>query len=193
MSTAEIVLTVCVGVFTGVAALWDWRAKRLPNSLTVSAFVLGMVFHTTRGGIEGGFTGALSGTLFALAGFAAGFGILFVLWVIAAGGGGDVKLMGALGAWLGWKLTIYVFLASAGLVLVCGIVVLLLSFSRRGLGGVNRKASSGKGQRRAGRAGSASGWGRLRMVPFGLPVCVATWCLLAVVVFQHSLGQFLRW
>ena len=70
----------------GVAVPVDLKTRRIPNGLTVPAFVCGVVFHVIRGG--------WAGLGFSLGGFATGFGILLVLWLIGGGGGGDVKLMG---------------------------------------------------------------------------------------------------
>ena len=107
MDWTTTVFLVCVAAFTALAAGFDLRTKKLPNRLTVPALVAAFVFH--------GATSGSSGQLTALAGFATGFGILLVLWIVGGGGGGDVKLMGALGAWLGPQGTLAVFLISAAL------------------------------------------------------------------------------
>ena len=94
---------------TGAAAVTDFRCRRIPNSLTLSAFVAGLLFRLATGG------GA--GLLDAGLGFAVGFGTLFVLWICGGGGAGDVKLMGALAVWIGLSLTLSVLISS--LVLTC--------------------------------------------------------------------------
>ena len=78
-------------IFTPVALLIDVKTKKIPNKLTVPVFAVGLLFQ-----IAVGF-----GLLFALGGFAVGFGLMLVLWLIGGSGGGDVKFMGALGVWLG--------------------------------------------------------------------------------------------
>ena len=95
---------VAVMLFTAVALVWDVRTRRIPNGLNVLGLIAGVVFHTVQRGGDG--------LLFSLAGFGTGFGILFLLWISGGGGGGDVKLMGAVGAWLGPNLTLIVFIAS---------------------------------------------------------------------------------
>src|SRR5438270_8400 len=65
-------------------------------------------------------SGALDGLLFALAGFGLGFALFFVLWVLGACGGGDVKLFAALGAWVGPALAVGVL---AGTVVVLAAAV----------------------------------------------------------------------
>ncbi|MBI4828121.1 MAG: prepilin peptidase, partial [Nitrospinae bacterium] len=55
-----------------------------------------------------GFTGALAGML-------VGGGIFFALAILYPGGmgGGDIKLMGAIGAFLGWKLALVTIIISS--------------------------------------------------------------------------------
>ena len=100
METPHIIFFACVVIYTLVAAMIDWRTRKLPNKMTAPALVAGVVFHAVWGWFEGGGAGVVSHLLFAAGGFALGFGILFVLWVIGSGGGGDVKFMAALGAWI---------------------------------------------------------------------------------------------
>ena len=77
-------------LFTVVCLVTDVRTGRLPNWLTVPMFALGFLVHTL--------AHRWLGLQFSLLGFATGFGVLFVLWVFGGGGGGDVKMMSALGA-----------------------------------------------------------------------------------------------
>lgn len=181
----QILLVICVGLFVAIAALWDWRTNRLPNSLTVTAFAAALVFHFIQGAVEGGLRGIGDGLLTALAGFATGFGILFVLWLIGGGGGGDVKLMGALGAWLGPSPTLWVFLISAVLVLFGTMGVLVWQASRIGINRTraryfNRQQTSKQGKLEQGR--------RRRVMPYGIPVAVATWCVLAYTSYTSIKG-----
>ena len=114
-------IAIAAVVITSAAAVTDFRCRRIPNWLTLSAFVLGLLFRL---GTSGG-TGLLDAGL----GFAAGFGTLFVLWVCGGGGAGDVKLMGALGVWLGGSLTLSVLVLSV--LIVCLLSLAAPLFSRQ--------------------------------------------------------------
>ncbi|MCA9246576.1 MAG: prepilin peptidase [Planctomycetales bacterium] len=188
MDSTRLVFIGFVAAFTLVAAIMDWRTKRLPNALTVPAFVLALVFHSANGWFEGGALGAGKELLVSLGGFATGFGILFVLWLIAGGGGGDVKLMGAVGAWLGIRQTIYVFILATLVIIVGTIGILAYRSISNGFGktrqryltpldskAVSRQKSNGADAEQTARL-------RRRLMPFGVSVAVATWALLAFTV-----------
>jgi prepilin peptidase CpaA len=103
-----------VPLFGGMLAMvTDIRERRIPNGLSVSICVSGLVYRTA----TGGWTGCLD----SLAGFAVGFAVLFVLYAIGGGGAGDVKFMAAVGSWLGPYHILFVFVLSA-------IVLALFSF-----------------------------------------------------------------
>src|SRR5207237_1166536 len=70
-----------------------------------------------------------SGVADSLLGILFGFGILVPFYLLGGMGGGDVKLMAAVGAWLGLPLTFAVFIASS---LVAGLyaLVLVLAYGR---------------------------------------------------------------
>jgi prepilin peptidase CpaA len=99
-----VVFVVAIAGLTSTAAVWDFRMRRIPNWLTVSGCLLGLIFRASFEGWAGLGDG--------LAAFALGFGTLFLVWVIGGGGAGDVKLMGALGVWLGCTLTWHVIIGS---------------------------------------------------------------------------------
>src|SRR5208283_3707363 len=90
------------------AAIIDLRQHRIPNWLTYPGIVAGVVL---RGAVLGrkGLGTALAGCL--LAG-----GIMFVFFVVRAMGAGDVKIMAAIGAFVGWRHAVDVLLATA----ICG-------------------------------------------------------------------------
>ena len=61
-----ILISVVVG-FTAFAALCDLRTKRLPNWLTLPAFLARLTFHVVNGAVDQGLGGAWDGMLFAMA------------------------------------------------------------------------------------------------------------------------------
>jgi prepilin peptidase CpaA len=184
MDMSTIVLTLCVVGFTAVAAYIDWRWGKLPNWLTVSCFAAALVFHFTVAlfgwnGSPGGILAALDALKWAILGFATGFSILYVLWLIGRGKGGDVKLMGALGAWLMPQATLYVFLVTSVLALLLVLALITRnvisgrwSRVRQDVGAATKTSSKGKKST----AGS-NPW--QTPIPYGVPVAVATWLVLA--------------
>jgi prepilin peptidase CpaA len=88
-----------------VAAVTDLWTFKVYNLLTLPLLVSGLLYHAGVGGLAGVATGLL-GVLF-------GFGILFVFYLMGGMAAGDVKLLAAIGAWLGMPLTFHLFLASA--------------------------------------------------------------------------------
>jgi prepilin peptidase CpaA len=76
-----------------IACATDLRSRRIPNLLTFSTAALGIV--------AGGSTNGLDGILTGAAGWVVGLAIFFVPFALRGLGGGDVKLLAALGAWLG--------------------------------------------------------------------------------------------
>jgi prepilin peptidase CpaA len=177
-------------LFTLGAAIFDWRAKRLPNWLTVSMAVTGLVFHVIVGGAMGGLTGAGAGLLNSLLGFAIGFGLLFVLWVIGAGGGGDVKYTAALGAWLGPWPTFYVIVVAVCLVAVMSIAVMLWEIIRLGFSKTRSRYIEQAKVRKHGQSDQArqEAMVRRRLMPWAVPAAMATWIVLAYQLFIATRG-----
>ena len=77
-----------------VACATDIRTARIPNLLTFTAIVAGVLFQTLMP--QG------SGVAAAALGMLAGLLVFFPIFALGAMGAGDVKLMAALGAWVGW-------------------------------------------------------------------------------------------
>ncbi len=187
----QAVFLISVAVFTVVAAVWDLRTRRIPNALTVTAFALGLLFHVVNGSILGGMTGAFwysaegiqTGLLNSLAGFAIGFSILFVLWATGGGGGGDVKVMGALGAWLGWWMTLQVFFVSAVVIILMMIVVVFYRAATKGvkksIDSLKKSSVTYKGK------GKEKPMEQRRLMPYAVPLAVATWLVLGFTTMAN--------
>ena len=178
-------------LFTVGAAVFDWRAKRLPNWLTVSMAVTGLLFHVTVGAVMGGFPGAGLGLFHSLGGFAIGFALLFVLWAIGAGGGGDVKYTAALGTWLGPAPIFYVIVVAVCLVAVMSGVVMLWEVMRLGYSKSRKRYIEQKKVRKEAQSEEArqEAMVRRRLMPWAVPAALATWIVLAWQVFVAFKSQ----
>ncbi|MGB9337396.1 MAG: A24 family peptidase [Candidatus Acidiferrales bacterium] len=97
----------------------DWRTRRIPNWLTVPALLLGIAVHTVMAGWPGALV-SLEGVVLALA-------ILLPLVLLRALGAGDWKLMGAVGAFLGPLMFLFVLLASVFLSGLMAVVMMVLT------------------------------------------------------------------
>lgn len=117
IESINIWAAIAVSVFIGIAVYTDLKWRRIPNWITVPAFALAVLFHVLVAG--------WSGLAMSLAGFGTGFGILLVLWLIGGGGGGDVKLMGAAGAWVGAIPILAIFIGSAFFAVLCTIAMMM--------------------------------------------------------------------
>lgn len=114
MNTDEKLVVIQWGVViiaSLVAASCDLRTRRIPNALTFPLFLFGLVCAGFYGGLSG--LAEAAGACFILS-----LPYIF-LFVFASGGAGDAKLMGAIGAWLGFKQGIIVLccVAMAGIIL----------------------------------------------------------------------------
>jgi prepilin peptidase CpaA len=76
-----------------VAAATDISSRRIPNMLTLPLLGLGCLWAGSVGGVAGLADSAAACVLLATP--------FLVLFAFAGGGGGDAKMMGMLGAWLG--------------------------------------------------------------------------------------------
>ena len=115
----EKVLIVLLLVLLGAAA-YDIRYRRIPNWLTIGGVLLGFAINFGIGPPEGG-------VLFALQGFVTAFGIYMFLYVLRAMGAGDVKLMAAVGALVGWERWFGIFFVTA---IVGGLMAIVLVAAR---------------------------------------------------------------
>ncbi|SCP98029.1 A24 family peptidase [Anaerobium acetethylicum] len=98
-----------------LAAYLDIKDRKIPNVLTFPVILWGLVSSTIISGFNG-FQFSLFGFLFGMAAF-------FIPFALGLIGGGDVKLMGAVGAIMGWEFTLSALLYTA---MAGGVVALLV-------------------------------------------------------------------
>src|SRR6266446_6693497 len=103
MHAAQIIWILTLAL-TVSAAFLDWHSRRIPNWLTVPGLLSGVVVHTVMHRSHG--------MLFSLEGAALALVLLLPLVLLRALGAGDWKLMGAVGAFLGPILFLFVLLGS---------------------------------------------------------------------------------
>jgi prepilin peptidase CpaA len=115
---------VVIGVVL-TAAIIDVRTHRIPNILTFGSAAAALVYHAWAAGIPG--LGVSAG------GWAVGVALFLPMFLLRGMGGGDVKLLGAVGAWLGPMAVLYAGLYS---VLAGGVLALVVG----GMHGYLRKA-----------------------------------------------------
>lgn len=118
---------VAVASICALACGCDVRSRRIPNLLTLGAAAAAALFGLAVNGVAGIVT--------SLAGWAAGAALFFPLFALGGMGAGDVKLLAALGAWLGPTRVAWVAVYSA---LAGGVMALLISlvhgYTRQAIG-----------------------------------------------------------
>ena len=110
-AVALALLTALLGCIT------DLRSRRIPNALTLGSALGALVFH--------GVTANLKGLAFASEGWLLPVAVFFLPFALGGLGAGDLKLLGALGAWLGpahalW-LVLYTGVAGGALALLVAL------------------------------------------------------------------------
>ncbi len=92
-----VILAATIATFT------DLRNMTIPNWLTLPLLVTGLLYS--------GITEGTAGIIESLQGCAVAGGIFMMAYIMIGGGGGDVKLMMALGSWLGFERSAVLMLA----------------------------------------------------------------------------------
>jgi prepilin peptidase CpaA len=85
-----------VVALVALACVTDVRTRRIPNWLTFGATMAALLFHGT--------TAGTSGLASSVGGWILGAALFFPVFALRGMGAGDVKLLAAVGAWLGpWQ------------------------------------------------------------------------------------------
>ena len=103
-----------------VALYYDLFEKRIPNRVTVTAILVGLVYRSL--------TGGLTGLQDALLGGAVGLGLLLIPFVLRGMGAGDVKLLTAVGVLQGVAFVLY---TAAAMAIAGGVIAVYYFFFLR--------------------------------------------------------------
>ena len=99
------VIFATVALSLAVASVIDLRSQRIPNALTIPTALAALAYHLLIHG-PGGLWASLSG-------LGLGFGLMLAPYLFRVMGGGDVKLMAAVGAWVGPQVVLVAFLLTS--------------------------------------------------------------------------------
>ena len=107
------------------AAVIDWNTQLLPDNITLPLLWLGLLLNTMET-----FVPLQAAVLGAAAGYLSLWSV-FMLFKLVTGkdgmGFGDFKLLGALGAWLGWQMLPLIIVLSALVGAILGIAMIALA------------------------------------------------------------------
>jgi prepilin peptidase CpaA len=150
---------LCLTAILAAAVYSDLRRHRIPNRLSGLGIIAGLALQTVGGGLHGLASGLL--------GVAVGLACFAPFYLLRAMGAGDVKLLAAIGAFLGPQGCFYAALAS----LLAGGLGAIGYVLWRGVRAFGTFAHEGLG------AGTAAAFSSARIarrdrLPFALPIAV---------------------
>lgn len=120
------------------AAVTDVRTGLIPNAITYPAVAAALVGHTLAAGLTGQ-SGSGMGLAGALLGLAVGLLPLLAACLAGGIGGGDAKLMAAVGALMGWRFALATLFYGFAVAAVMAVIVMVRRrIVRRTLGRVGR-------------------------------------------------------
>jgi prepilin peptidase CpaA len=99
------IIFAAVVLSLAAASVIDLRSQRIPNLLTFPTALAGLAYHLLIQGPQGLWSG--------LAGLGLGFGLMLAPFLCRVMGGGDVKLLAAVGAWVGPQVVLAAFLLTS--------------------------------------------------------------------------------
>lgn len=120
MNTGASILTVMLVVLLFIAAVYDCYRHKIPNVISLGGWLVAPLLHAATGGVDG-LVDSVTGLFLALL-------LTFPLFALRWMGAGDVKLMTAVGAFVGSKSVLPVL----GLIFISGAVFAVLAYLYRG-------------------------------------------------------------
>lgn len=181
LTFGEIAFFFFLAAVTG-CGISDLISRRIPHPVTVTLIGSGLLYHAVFSGREWALT--------VLASAAAVFIMACLAWKAGQMGGGDVFLLTAFAAWLGWKMTLAVVVCACLTGLPFGIVNLARAGELRWrvsalMYGLHMKLSGVKADgmiKRLPDPGEADAPAPAGSVPFGTFLALGLW----VVLYMYS-------
>lgn len=114
-----LIANIILALLLAAAVIWDLRVRKIPNGLTLPVVVVALGASFAAGGA--------SSLWFSTTGLLAGFGLMLFPYIFGGMGGGDVKLMAAVGALKGASFAFHAFLFAA---IAGGVIALAVAAAR---------------------------------------------------------------
>jgi prepilin peptidase CpaA len=116
MPSVQLALYAVLALALVISVVTDLRSRMIYDVVTLPTAGLSLVLRFIWVGLRGSGPTAQYGLLPGLVGLAVGFVLFFIMFAFGGMGGGDVKLMAAVGAALGWPIILHavVFTALVG-------------------------------------------------------------------------------
>jgi prepilin peptidase CpaA len=159
LSYHSTILYLAAVIICGISIVTDIKTRKILNVVTYPGVAFGFLAGPTLVMLHGG--SFWEGLTHSLWGFLLGFGFFFVFYLIGKGknmGAGDVKLMSAIGAILGWQMTINAIILTALVGLVVAVLLFFPLFSAL---------------IKTGNASTLKGYGKMTM-PYGVSIAIGT-------------------
>ncbi|MBI5360173.1 MAG: prepilin peptidase [Planctomycetes bacterium] len=173
----EITVVAVLVILVGVCAYTDIKCRKIYNAATLPAVFCGLALNYLAGGINEGRTMNL---YISLLGIVGGMGIFILPYLAGWFHGGDVKLMAAVGALVGWP---YIMSVTFFIVLVgAAMAVIVMLWHNKFWSSL--KSIPGKMLRiKAPEQTSAVAEEPPLTIPYGLAICFGTvWALIMPMV-----------
>ena len=157
--------------YLAILCYMDCRYRRLPNALTLGGVLVALAARYGAGGMACGNAGLLGGIVCGL--------FLILPFALRAAGGGDVKMLAAVGCALGLGRVVetILFTSVAGLLLM-GVFLIWGNADARRLKHLFRSAFDWRDDRKAGRAALPPKDSERCRVPFGVAIAAGAWTAL---------------
>ncbi len=124
MIFTDINILILLATLLIIAVVNDLRFQKIPNILTFPAMVVAIAYNSWFSGLEG--------FLFSIEGIGLGMAVLIAFHLFGGMGAGDVKLMGAVGGFLGPEGVFIAFLLTALTGGIYSLVILAFNGYLRG-------------------------------------------------------------
>lgn len=125
----DTVLLLLLLILLCLAVYFDLKIRKIPNKITAPIALIGLMISFIGSGYQG--------LLFSVIGMIFGLLIFIIPYLLGGMGAGDVKLMAAIGALMGWEFTMRTALGAA---LAGGLMVILYMSYKKELGNTLLKA-----------------------------------------------------
>lgn len=119
----QLLIPITLAIILAYSIYTDLRFGKVYNYVTLPAAGVGFLLNVASRGADG--------AVFSIEGWALGIGLFLLPFVFGGMGGGDVKLLAAIGAFLGPELVFKCFVFTA---VVGGAIAIFLLLRRRRLG-----------------------------------------------------------